>query len=341
MKTQYETYGNNSVSTRKYNFITFLPKCLFRQFLRLANLYFLIISLGSFLSFSPKEPLSTSGTLAFVLLVTLVKEAYEDFKRWQSDRKLNNTQTNYFNNQKWNNMYWGDLKTGDLILVRRDEPIPADLVILESSNENGISYVDTKNLDGETNLKEKFVEKNIKDKITTNKDNFLICNDKNDFNRDYNQDYYKKFLSKVICDKPNEFLDTWEGTVIIPNLNNLQAYVNVKNLLLRGSSLKNTDFIVGMVIYSGHFCKIMKNAKDPPLKISNVMKIMNNILISLFIMHFIIVVIFTGLNLSFSLSHKEELKHYIIGFVRNIYFIFKFDFEFYFYYFFKNLIYDI
>ena len=71
----------------------------------------------------------------------------------------------------------------------------------------------------------------------------------------------------------------------------------------------------------------MKNAKNPPHKVSNVMKIMNNILISLVIMHFIFVVVFTGLSLSFSLSHKDELKQYIIGFVSKILLIFYYFFQ--------------
>ena len=56
---------------------------------------------------------------------------------------------------KWTRRKWKDLKVGQLVMVEKDDPIPADILILQSSNEEGQVYVDTMNLDGETNLKEK------------------------------------------------------------------------------------------------------------------------------------------------------------------------------------------
>lgn len=44
---------------------------------------------------------------------------------------------------------------GELIKVYKDEEFPADLLFMKSSKENGLAFVDTMNLDGETNLKER------------------------------------------------------------------------------------------------------------------------------------------------------------------------------------------
>ena len=72
--------------------------------------------------------------------------------------------------------------------------------------------------------------------------------------------------------------------------------------------LKNTEFIIGIIVYAGHLTKIMRNAKNPPIKSSNIMVIMNKILLSLFVGHFIIVIIFTGFNVTFSLKNNQEIS---------------------------------
>jgi len=40
--------------------------------------------------FSPKSPESQIGTFAFILIVSMLKEAYEDYQRYKSDNELNN-----------------------------------------------------------------------------------------------------------------------------------------------------------------------------------------------------------------------------------------------------------
>ena len=54
---------------------------------------------------------------------------------------------------------WQDLACGQLVLLGRDEEVPADVVVVACSNQSGHCYVETVNLDGETNLKIKEAEK--------------------------------------------------------------------------------------------------------------------------------------------------------------------------------------
>lgn len=68
----------NAVRTTKYTFLSWAPLSLLFQFKRAANIYFLIISILTCLSFSPKNPTSMIGTFAFVLIFTMFKELYED-----------------------------------------------------------------------------------------------------------------------------------------------------------------------------------------------------------------------------------------------------------------------
>ncbi len=115
------------------------------------------------------------------------------------------------------------------------------------------------NLDGETNLKERTCPSETKN-IT--------------------EEELKNLKGEIICEKPNELLTKWESTLYI---NSRPTVCGTKQLLLKGCSLKNTEFIYGIIVYTGHNTKIMKNAKNPPLKTSNVMRVMNNLLYSIFI----------------------------------------------------------
>ena len=50
---------------------------------------------------------------------------------------------------------WKRVKVGEIVKVKNEEFFPADLILLSSSEAHGSCFVETKNLDGETNLKAK------------------------------------------------------------------------------------------------------------------------------------------------------------------------------------------
>lgn len=84
-------YATNKIETTKYSVLSFLPKNLFEQFHRFANLYFVFIV---FLNWIPavnafgKEVAMIP--VLFVLSVTALKDAFEDYRRYKSDKKINN-----------------------------------------------------------------------------------------------------------------------------------------------------------------------------------------------------------------------------------------------------------
>jgi magnesium-transporting ATPase (P-type) len=148
---------NNKIHTSKYKWFNFLSKILMEQFSRLANAYFLVIAILQ----SIKELSYSGGTpimllpLSFVVTLNGLKDIYEDFKRKKSDKKENNSECYIFNtmSNQFEKKMWRDIKLGDIIKVENNHQFPADLLLLTTSDENGISYVETKNLDGEINLK--------------------------------------------------------------------------------------------------------------------------------------------------------------------------------------------
>ena len=65
--------------TQRYSLFTWAPLSLLLQFNRVSNIYFLIISILTFMSFSPKNPLTMISTFVLVLVFTMIKEGYEDY----------------------------------------------------------------------------------------------------------------------------------------------------------------------------------------------------------------------------------------------------------------------
>lgn len=120
-----------------------------------------------------------------------------------------------------------------IVKVLQDEFFPADLVLLRSSEPKGVCYVETKNLDGETNLKHKTVEK------TLNK-------------RFQRENAVHDFRARLICEEANDLIYKFEGTLFMPGNPEKKASLSSENLLLRGSSLRNTEYVIGFIVYAGH-----------------------------------------------------------------------------------------
>lgn len=242
-------FVTNAVSTAKYTMLTFFPKNLFEQITKLANTYFLLLSILQCIpsiSITNGKP-TILMPLSIVILVSMVKDFIEDRKRQKSDDQENNSkvlilqQSGQFEVKRWR-----DLKVGDIVKVNRNGFFPADLVLINSSVPKGICYVETKNLDGETNLKYKMAHKDTVVMIKSEED-------------------LTKFTGTILCEKPNSALYNFEGALkmgdnIIP--------LSAEQLLLRGSSLRNTEYVYGIVIYTGAESKIQMNSSKAKGKCS-------------------------------------------------------------------------
>ncbi|GLU03014.1 hypothetical protein SLE2022_202360 [Rubroshorea leprosula] len=252
-------FKGNSISTTKYNFFSFLPKGLYEQFRRVANLYFLMVSILSATPYSPVHPITNVVPLSLVLLVSLIKEAFEDWKRLQNDMAINNTLVDVLQDQRWECIPWKRLQVGDIVRVKQDGFFPADLLLLASTNPDGICYVETANLDGETNLKIRKALERTWDYLTSEK--------------------AFEFKGEVQCEQPNNSLYTFTGNLVMENQT---LPLSPNQLLLRGCSLKNTQYIVGAVIFTGHETKVMMNSMNVPSKRSTLERKLDKLILALF-----------------------------------------------------------
>lgn len=136
----------------------------------MANVYFLLISFMQMIpviSISEGKP-AMLFPLIFVILVSMIKDIFEDNKRHKQDNSENYQKVLVFDTKKqaFTSKIWKKVQVGDIVKIMNDEFFPADLVLVQSAGAKGICYVETKNLDGETNLKHKVAEKHLNKSLT-------------------------------------------------------------------------------------------------------------------------------------------------------------------------------
>lgn len=152
-------YPANVIRNQKYNVITFLPLVLFQQFKLFLNLYFLLMAISQFIPQLRLGYLYTYwGPLIFVLAVTLCREAADDWRRHQRDQEVNGQKYKRFLKTQDGSIVTelvaaSKLRVGDLIYVEKDQRVPADIVLLRTTEKSGACFVRTDQLDGETDWK--------------------------------------------------------------------------------------------------------------------------------------------------------------------------------------------
>lgn len=275
-------YVSNTIRSSKYNAWNFLPRQLFAQFSKLANFYFLCVSILQMIpGLSTTGQYTTIVPLLFFVSLSMAKEGLEDFRRYKLDKEENNREASVLHAYgpveagkskedemeagnaasgplHWASIKWHNLRVGDIVRLRRDEAVPADIVLLHSSGPNDIACIETMALDGETNLKNKQPSPSTSKACKTPED---ITNCKAHF----------------VVEDPNLDLYNFEGKVTV---NEKTSPLTNNEIIYRGSVLRNTPEAIGMVIYSGEECKIRMNAnKNPRIKAPTLQSMVNKIVI--------------------------------------------------------------
>ncbi|CAG8499976.1 11543_t:CDS:10 [Ambispora leptoticha] len=295
-----QKYVTNKVKTSKYSILTFIPKNLYEQFRRVANFFFFALVILQWLpEFATINPVVSALPMFIIISITAIKDGFEDWKRHVTDKTLNNRKTwtlrnwqnyNYADfhslstiqriksfltresiqrpDQKgepeWQETLWKDVRVGDFIKLKNDDFIPADVLILSTSEPNSLCYVETKNLDGETNLKIRQTVPET-DHLNTPKDCASI-----------------KFY--VDSEPPTTNLFSYNATLVFPEglpgrprprSGAIRVPINLNAMLLRGCVLKNTEWVIGVVVFTGTDTKLALNSGKTPSKRSRIEKQMN------------------------------------------------------------------
>ncbi|KAM5366469.1 hypothetical protein ACJA88_012000 [Fusarium oxysporum] len=256
-------YVDNHISTAKYNVATFLPKFLYEQFSKFANIFFLFTAaLQQIPNLSPTNPYTTIAPLIVVLIISAVKELVEDYRRKQADNALNTSKARVLRGSTFQETKWINVAVGDIIRVESEEPFPSDLVLLASSEPEGLCYIETANLDGETNLKIKQGLPETSSMVSPNE--------------------LSRLGGRIKSEQPNSSLYTYEATLTMQTGGGEKEFaLNPEQLLLRGATLRNTPWVHGVVVFTGHETKLMRNATAAPIKRTKVERKLNMLVLLL------------------------------------------------------------
>lgn len=284
-------YCNNTVVTSRFTIYNFIPKLLFYEFSKLANAYFLVISVMQTI-----KPISNTGgfpaslpALTIIVLIDMFFACLEDYKRHKADNIANelpclkySLETRTFEASKWYSLH-----VGDVVKLYNREAVPADLVILaacepDPENPAGICYVETKSLDGETNLK-------LRQGLEATYTNLL------------SDDQVGDLAGVVVCEAPNNSIHRFNGSLSLKG--GKKEAITTNAVVLRGSTLRNTEYIYGLVVNTGPDTKIMMASSSTPMKWSNMERRLNRQI--LYICALMIVLCLTGAIASSVWNHAN------------------------------------
>ncbi|KAF8064332.1 hypothetical protein FPV67DRAFT_215232 [Lyophyllum atratum] len=288
----------NIVRNQKYNAFTFLPIVFYEQFKFFFNLYFLLVALSQFIPALKIGYIVTYiAPLAFVLIVTMGKEAYDDYKRHLRDREANSQkylilepppddsssvlarEDAYLHTRS---VPSSNLRVGDLVHLEKNQRVPADLVLLHTSDASGTCFIRTDQLDGETDWKLRVAVPECQ-KLD---ESALI-----------------KLDAEIYADSPIKDIHSFVGTFTLnhsPQNSDSEVGPSVSPLTVENVLWANTVLAagsaVGFVVYTGPETRAVMNTSHPETKIGLLDLEINNLAKILCAVTFILSIVLVALN---------------------------------------------
>jgi phospholipid-translocating ATPase len=282
-------YINNAITSSRYTLYNFLPRQLAFQFSKIANCYFLGVSIMQMI-----PGLSTTGTyttiipLAFFIILSMAREGYDDFRRHRMDQAENNKSVQVYRAGQadpWTTIKWWQIRVGDVVRLKKNDWIPADLVLLHSQGQNGVAYIETAALDGETNLKSKRAITKIAEQTAT-------------------LDLLAGFQATLHSESPNQDLYNYEGTI---EMGEEKFPITSEQIIYRGSIMRNTSEAWAAVVFTGEETKIRMNAsKNVRTKKPSIQAVVNKI-VAMIVLFVIGLAVFC--TVGYYIWHNKTEKH--------------------------------
>ncbi|KAI9320159.1 hypothetical protein BX666DRAFT_2018188 [Dichotomocladium elegans] len=272
-------YAPNIVINQKYNLLTFIPLVLYEQFVVFFNLYFLLVALSQLVPALKIGYIFTYfGPLCFVLLVTISKEAIDDIHRYRRDKEANSQKYVALTVMGPRSIPSSDIRVGDMIVIQKDQRIPADMILIRTTEASGSCFIRTDQLDGETDWKLRLAVPSLQ--------------------RLPSDDALLDINGHVYADPPHKDIHNFVGTFTHVDENTDEERVEplgVENTLWTNTVLASGSAI-GLVVYTGKDTRAVMNTNHPKTKTGLIDQEINRLAKILFIVTLAISIAMVGLN---------------------------------------------
>ncbi|KAJ1455002.1 hypothetical protein M885DRAFT_464687 [Pelagophyceae sp. CCMP2097] len=312
---QASKYCTNFVRTSKYTVSSFVPLFLCQAFdprLHAANTFFLIVcgmQMVPYITYTMVVTLggvevgtpTTALPLAFVVFVDALFQGLEDAARHAADREANDSHTGVLDAATGcvEACAWRDVRVGDVVVCRNRDVVPADLAILQVAGDaDGVCYVETKSLDGETNLKQRVAVKEARRRLVP----VYGADDSG-----YPRFEAAKLKGHLECEHPNDVISKFQGSVVfdaVGSEDECRCAVTPEHVYLRGCTVRSSAWIAGLVVNTGTDTKIMMSIKEPPAKESSLVIRINELL--KYVVALLVIVCVIGASVSNAWLHTTS-----------------------------------
>ncbi len=276
-------FPDNRISTTQYWWwhyvpVNFLPLNILSQFRLVYNWYFILVMVFSLIpGVSPVFPITAILPVIFIFGINMIKDFTEDLRRYLKDRQTNRSKVHVLRGRNLLEMSTGDIHVGDIVSLSSGATIPADIVILSTSNQDNKCYVETAQLDGETNMKPKFGKHRTQHLNTIDK--------------------LAAVQGEIRCGAPVIEIHKFDAVMQLHDGEGvIEETLHDQNVILKGCTLKNTAQLYGVVVYTGADTKIMLNTAHRKWKMSFIDIKVNLILLVLILIHQLFCIVFVVLS---------------------------------------------
>jgi phospholipid-translocating P-type ATPase (flippase) len=248
------------------------------------------MSVGAYTSLfsTPSSPFTTVGPLAVIVGITMGMEARDDLKRHRADAETSARPAQTVDGSKT----WREIEVGDVLLIQNKELVPADVVVLATSEEDGIAYVETSNIDGETNLKIRSAPTSL----------FAALAGTPSADLERSLSLARTLSGRACTELPNDSINTFKASfqrIALRGPKGRQIRLDdvplgPKQLVLRGCALRNTRWLIGLVVFTGEDTKVARNSKKRPAKMSNIDRTMNALIKQIILVQCVLVALTVG-----------------------------------------------
>uniref|UniRef100_A0A8C6U1G9 Phospholipid-transporting ATPase n=1 Tax=Neogobius melanostomus TaxID=47308 RepID=A0A8C6U1G9_9GOBI len=221
---------------------------LFNQFKYFFNLYFLLLACSQFVNELRLGALYTYWVpLGVVLFITILREAVDEIRCYFRDKEVNSQIYSKLSTRGTVKVKSSGIQVGDLIIVEKNQRVPADMIFLRTSERNGSCFLRTDQLDGETDWKLRLP---------------VACTQRLPTAGDLLQ-----IRSYVYAEEPNIDIHNFIGTFTREDGDHpVNESLSIENTLW-ASTVVASGTVVGVVIYTGRELRSVMNTSNPRNKV--------------------------------------------------------------------------